>query len=114
MANSYPYNEGERFAEGNPTARDLLDLARINADHLFEALTAIMDTEEPDEGLYMSVDNPLVTTVGSNKVQLAFWIPSAGNRIFLIGRVGTDPLTRDNAQFGVNLLPIGDLNLPAS
>ena len=48
MANTYTYSgPGTRWAEGDPTSEDKLNIARINADHVHEALNAIMDTDTP-------------------------------------------------------------------
>ena len=52
MANTYTYTgPGTRWTVGNPTAKDLLDIARVNVDHLHEALNVIMDTDNPELGL---------------------------------------------------------------
>ena len=49
MANTYTYiGPGTRWAEGNPTAQDLMNISRINAAHLHEALNAIISTSAAD------------------------------------------------------------------
>ena len=45
MANTYTYTgPGTRWSEEDPTAEDYLNVSRINADHLHEALNIILDT----------------------------------------------------------------------
>ena len=54
-ANTYTYEgPGTRWAEEDPTAEDYLNVSRINADHLHEALNTIMDTDNPDTGFIKS------------------------------------------------------------
>ena len=45
MANTYTYTgPGTRWAEGDPTSEDKLNIARINVDHIYEALNLLQDT----------------------------------------------------------------------
>lgn len=45
MANTYTYSgPGTRWAEGDPTSEDKLNIARINVDHVYEALNLLQDT----------------------------------------------------------------------
>jgi hypothetical protein len=56
MANTYTYSgPGTRWAEGDPTSEDKLNIARINLDHVYEALNTIMDTDAAD-GVTVLVD----------------------------------------------------------
>ena len=62
MANTYTYTgPGTRWAEGNPTAEDLLNISRINNDHLHEVLNKITDTDA-STGVIASTANITTTT----------------------------------------------------
>ena len=65
MANTYTYTgPGTRWTEGNPTAEDLMNIARINADHLHEALNTIMTTDDADGALSLPADATIADGFG--------------------------------------------------
>ena len=65
MPNTYTYTgPGTRWAEEDPTAEDYLNVARANADHLHEALSTIMDTDDAD-GLLAIIEQK--TSVDANR-----------------------------------------------
>jgi hypothetical protein len=76
MANTYTYSgPGTRWAEGDPTSEDKLNIARINLDHVYEALNTIMDTDAADGAVIGAVslandaNNRLVTADGTGGVK---------------------------------------------
>jgi hypothetical protein len=70
MANTYTYSgPGTRWAEGDPTSEDKLNIARINLDHVYEALNTIMDTDAAD-GVVTGTVSGAVTLTGSTNNQL--------------------------------------------
>jgi len=71
MANTYTYSgPGTRWAEGDPTSEDKLNIARINVDHVHEALNLLMDTDAATATLLNGV---IATTqsAGDNSTKLA-------------------------------------------
>jgi hypothetical protein len=49
VSNPYTYmGPGTRWSEKNPAAENLENIARENADYLYDALSAIMDPEDPN------------------------------------------------------------------
>ena len=72
MANTYTFTgPGTRWAEGNPTAEDLLNIARINIDHLHEALNELIDTDNPVAGIIQmknSIDANVTIAANYNAV----------------------------------------------
>ena len=65
MANTYTYTgPGTRWAVGNPTAEDLLNISRINADHLHEALNTIMSTSTANGALSLPADVTIANGFG--------------------------------------------------
>ena len=63
MANTYTYTgPGTRWAEEDPTAEDYLNVARINCDHLHEALNLLTDSNAAD-GTLKAGAVPLNTAV---------------------------------------------------
>jgi len=108
MANTYTYTgPGTRWTVGNPTAKDLLDLARVNTDHLHEALNAIMDTDNPELGLSLDATGDI--TVGDDA-----WIglgASAG-RIVFDSTPTPDVLSIMDAELGIGIAaPDGTLHI---
>jgi len=64
MANTYLYSgPGTRWAEGNPTAVDLMNIARVNCDHLHEALNLITNSANADGTINNGSDT--ITTTGA-------------------------------------------------
>lgn len=75
MANTYTYHgPGERWVEGEPTASDLLNVARENADHLHEALNTLMDTDNPGTGFLGDWASPFTLHTTLNDGWLAMWV----------------------------------------
>lgn len=84
MANTYTWpGTGERWAEGNPTAEDFMNFARIGMDHLYVALNTITDSAAADGILIGSFETLLGTltdaAAAATKVMLdTAWDPASG------------------------------------
>ena len=63
MANTYTYSgPGTRWAVGNPTAVDLMNVARVNCDHLHEAVNTITNSANADGSVAFSGNLTVDTT----------------------------------------------------
>ena len=75
MANSYTYSgPATRWSEGDPTAVDYLNVSRVNADHLYEALNTIITTASITAGAATALKNGTTATTqsaGDNSTKLA-------------------------------------------
>jgi hypothetical protein len=98
MANTYTYDgPGTRWAEGNPTAEDLMNLARINADHLHEALNTIMDTDVATANLKALTLDGNVTVVDDIWIGLG----AAAGRIVFDSTPTPDAISILSANLGI-------------
>lgn len=71
MANTYTYSgRGTRWAEGDPTSEDKLNIARINVDHLHEALNDLIDTDAAN-GVLLSTVTATTQSANDNSTKLA-------------------------------------------
>jgi hypothetical protein len=111
MANTYAYTgPGTRWAEGNPTAEDLLNIARVNADHLHEALNLLTDTVVADGLLTLPaglVGAPSVAPTGDSNTGM--WFPAADTVAISTGgverlRVGSTGLVLGNTTLASNTI----------
>ena len=75
MANTYTYSgPATRWSEGDPTAVDYLNVSRVNADHLYEALNTIITTASITAGAATALKNGTTATTqsaGANSTKLA-------------------------------------------
>ena len=75
MANTYTYSgPARRWSEGDPTAVDYLNVSRVNADHLYEALNTIITTASITAGAATALKNGTTATTqsaGDNSTKLA-------------------------------------------
>ena len=75
MANTYTYSgPATRWSEGDPTAVDYLNVRRVNADHLYEALNTIITTASITAGAATALKNGTTATTqsaGDNSTKLA-------------------------------------------
>ena len=75
MANTYTYSgPATRWSEGDPTAVDYLNVSRVNADHLYEALNTIITTASIPAGAATALKNGTTATTqsaGDNSTKLA-------------------------------------------
>ena len=75
MANTYTYSgPATRWSEGDPTAVDYLNVSRVNADHLYEALNTIITTASITAGAATALKNGTTATTqsaGDNSTKLA-------------------------------------------
>ena len=114
MPNTYPYTQGERHTEKDPTAKDILDLDRQNEDHLHEAANSIMDTDNPENGLNASLSAPLHLDVdgGTTTWSAGWWQATDGSWWLLVRAANVASFTRAQADF---YIPTGDISdVPAS
>ena len=66
MANTYTYSgPATRWSEGDPTAVDYLNVSRVNADHLYEALNTIITTASITAGAATALKNGTTATTQS-------------------------------------------------
>jgi len=91
MANTYTYSgPGTRWAEGDPTSEDKLNIARINVDHVHEALNALMDTDAATAAL---LDGVTATTQSaadnSTKIATTAYVDAAAVSSFGNGSAGS-------------------------
>lgn len=111
MANTYTYHgTGERWVVEQATAKDRLDVARENADYLYEALTAMTDPDEADGTIFCSIESPFhwqVEDTGPTIWSIGWWQSSNG-QWWLLGRTANvTSFTRSDANF---YIPQGDIN----
>ena len=75
MANTYTYSgPATRWSEGDPTAVDYLNVSRVNADHLYEALNTIITSASITSGSATALKNGTTATTQSasdNSTKLA-------------------------------------------
>ena len=75
MANTYTYSgPATRWSEGDPTAVDYLNVSRVNADHLYEALNTIIPPASSTAGAATALKNGTTATTqsaGDNSTKLA-------------------------------------------
>ena len=91
MANTYTYSgPGTRWAEGDPTSEDKLNIARINVYHVHEALNALMDTDAATAAL---LDGVTATTQSaadnSTKIATTAYVDAAAVSSFGNGSTGS-------------------------
>lgn len=112
-ANTYPYTgPGTRWVVGEPTEKGKLDIARINADHLHEALNIFLDTDVPDEGLYLSIATPMKWRVnGTTTWSVGWWQAGDGSWWLLARAADVASFTRAEADFYIPTGGIGDVPL---
>jgi hypothetical protein len=66
MANTYTYSgPATRWSEGDPTAVDYLNVSRVNADHLYEALNTIINTATITAGAATALKDGTAATTQS-------------------------------------------------
>lgn len=99
MPNPYTYQRDVRWTEGDSTTKPRMDLARINTDHLHDALNKVIDSDD-SEGLKGGETDPLLWKINATTVAtIAWWEDSQGN-LWLIGRRGEhSTLDKDDADF---------------
>lgn len=113
MANAYTYHgPDERWEEEDPTAVDLMNVARENCDHLYEALGVALDTTAAT-GLRCSVADPLKVVVATSTTwSMGWWQSSDGNWWLLIRMADVSSFTRAQAD---GYLPVGNISdVPSS
>ena len=88
--NTFSYHgPGERWVEQEPTAEDLLNVARENNDHLYEALNNFISSTNYLSGFVATYTNPFILNAGAN-LFWSFWIDNTDpNDIILRSLMGT-------------------------
>jgi hypothetical protein len=78
MANTYTYSgPGTRWATGNATTIGRLNVSRVNADHLYEAVNKICNTANSNGFLVPTIVDATGATV--KDIEVLSWAPAGGN-----------------------------------
>jgi len=116
MANSYVYSgPGTRWVVEDATAENTMNIARVNADHLHEALNTIMDSDAADGVLIvpdfaMRVGNTFHMEVEAGTIWTLGWWQSADTRWWLLGNTAdVTSFTRADAEFHIPVGPLTDV-----
>lgn len=116
MANSFTYSgPGTRWAAEEATDEAKLNIARINIDHVHEALNTITNTDAADGVLTsadygMRIDNPFHIEVADGVVWTLGWWQSSDTRWWLLGNTAdVTSFTRGQAEFYIPTATLQDV-----
>ena len=100
---------GSRWTEEQPTAKNLMDIAREGLDHDNHALNILMDTDDAD-GLYCSIAAPMKVEVSDGVIWSCGWWQAGDGRWFWLWKASdVASFTRAQADFYIPWGPIGDV-----